>query len=146
MSAEESPPGSPSRPARKQLSRAIVNFWLDLVLFLTVTFIVWTSVMLQVVFPAPTAADGWTLWGMTYNQWRDIQFTALCVGALCAIEHLVLHWNWVCSIIATKVLRTKNRPDEASQAIYGVGTFILLVAFILGSLALAIFSVRRPPY
>lgn len=123
---------------------AMINFCLDSVLFLSLVFVVWVTAMMQLVFPAPTIADGWRLWGWSFNQWRDAQFGAICVCAALAIEHLVLHWNWVCGIIATKILRSKNRPDEASQAVYGVGTFIFLLLVMLAGVIAATVCVQPP--
>ena len=88
----------------------------------------WLSATLQIVFPAPTAADGWTLWGLSYDQWRDVQFVMLCLLALDVVLHVMMHWNWVCSVIAMQILRTRNRPDEGMQTIYGVATLIVSVS------------------
>jgi len=127
-----------------KLSRTMLNLWLDVALFVVMVFVLWVSLMMQVVFPPPTAAAGWRLWGWSLNDWRDAQFYGLCLAILLVLEHLVLHWNWVCSVIASKVLRIKNRPDESSQAIYGVGAFIMILAIVMGSILAAMFSVQRP--
>jgi hypothetical protein len=127
-----------------RMSLALLNFWVDAGLFVLIIFVMWTSVLLHVIFPPGTAAAGWKLWGLNYDQWRNVQFGALCAFALLAIEHLVLHWNWVISIIATKVLRTKNRPDEGLQVVIGVGTFITVLLTMMVSLLTALFSVQKP--
>jgi len=132
------------QPMRRKFSMALLNFWLDLALLLTLLFVGWVSAMMRVVFPAPTSADGWKLWGLTFNRWSDIQFFGLCAFGLLAIEHLVLHWNWVCSLIATKILRTKSRPDEANQAVFGVGSFITVLMVMLAGLIAAMLNVHRP--
>lgn len=132
------------KPVRKSKSRVMLNFWLDATLLVTVLFIGWISAVLHIVFPAPTVADGWTLWGRTFNQWRDIQSTALCLCGLLALEHIVLHWTWICSTIATRIFRVKQRPDEGAQAIYGVGTFIVTMILVVGSVAVAMLSVQQP--
>ncbi len=113
LSTEE--PAVKPKPARPKMSMAIVNFWLDAAMFVAIVFLMWVSLMLQVVFPAPTEAAGWQLWGLTYDQWRNAQFGALCVCALLAVEHVVLHWNWVCTMLATRVLRLKKRPTKACR-------------------------------
>lgn len=125
-------------------SRTLLNFWIDAALLLAVVSMIWISVMLQLVFPPPTIADGWQLWGRSYDEWRDLQFFALCVSALLALEHLVLHWNWVCTVLATRVLRLRQRPDEGVQAIYGVATFIGILFFIFGSIVAARLSIQKP--
>lgn len=121
----------------------LVNFWLDATLFLAVLVLVWVSVMLQVVFPPPTQADGWTLWGLDYDQWHIVQFTALCVAGALAIEHVALHWNWVCAVLATRILR-RERLDQGLQTVYGVGTFIVLLLLAKVLIIVAILSVRSP--
>lgn len=133
-----------SKPARK-VSKALINFWLDVALLTAVVFLIWVSAMMQFVFPTPTRAAGWKLWGLTFDQWRDTQFGALCLCGLLGLEHLVLHWTWVCSVIATKVLRVRSRPDEGIQALYGVGIFIGVVMAMLTSILAAILTVKRPP-
>lgn len=138
-------PAEDAGPRPRKVSRTLLNFWLDVALFLVVTFVLWVSAMMQVVFPAPTAAEGWTLWGLSFNQWRNAQFFSLCLCALLALEHIVLHWNWVCSVIATQVLRVKKRPDEGNQALYGIATFIGIMVLALGSILVAMFTVQRPP-
>jgi hypothetical protein len=130
---------SPSKP-----SMAVINFWLDAALFVDLIFIMWTAALMQFVFPAPTEAAGWTLWGLSYNDWHNLQFGAVCVFALLAVEHIVLHWTWVCSVIATQILRRKARPDEGAQAVYGVGTFIVILIVVMGSLLAAMASVSQP--
>lgn len=133
-------------PRRKTKSRVILNFWLDAALLAMVVVIGWVSAVLHIVFPSPTMADGWILWGMTFDQWRDIQSTALCLCALLALEHVVLHWNWVCCILATRIFRVKSRPDEGAQALYGVGTFIGLMAIVFSSVVIAMVCVKRPGF
>jgi len=121
----------------------LINFWLDALLFVAVASVVWISLVLWFVFPAPTKAAGWSLWGFTYDQWAAAQFVALCIAAALTLEHVVLHWNWVCTVLATRVLRRK-RPDEANQAVYGVGMFIVILVLVKASLIAAMLSVREP--
>lgn len=146
-SLEESVPvvseGQASQPKTQKVSKSIINFVLDAVLLVAAVFLLWVSVVMRMVFPAPTTADGWELWGLSYDRWHDVQFSTLCVVALLVLEHLVLHWNWICGIIATKVLRVRKRPDEANQAVYGVATFITLLVTLLAGLIAATLAVKR---
>ncbi len=133
-----------SKPSKSKPSVAVLNFWLDAGLFVSLVFVMWVSAILQMIFPAPTAAAGWQLWGLTYDQWRNMQFAGLCVFALLTVEHLVLHWNWICTMLTTRILRLKNRPDEGVQAVYGIGTFIMLLVLTMGSILIAMFAVQSP--
>jgi hypothetical protein len=129
---------------RRRLSISVINFWLDTSLLLMLCTLGWLSAMLQIVFPAPTAADGWILWGLSYDQWRDVQFVTLCLLALGVVLHVMMHWNWVCSVIAMQILRTRSRPDEGMQTIYGVATLIVLFHLIAAGVIAALVCIHQP--
>jgi hypothetical protein len=135
---------APSR-GRRRISVSVINFWIDASLLAVLSVLGWLSATLQVVFPAPTVAAGWSLWGLTYDQWHDVQFGCLCLLALGVLLHVMMHWNWVCSVVATQILRTRRRPDEGMQTIYGVATLIVLLHVVAAGVIAAMLSVRRPP-
>ena len=135
---------APSK-GRRRISVSVVNFWIDAFLLIGLSLVGWISATLQVVFPAPTTADNWTLWGLTYDQWRDVQFGSLCLFALGILVHVMMHWNWICSVIATQIVHARQRPDEGMQTIYGVITLIVLLHLIAAGVIAAMLSVRRPP-
>ena len=123
---------------------SLINFWLDVALLIAVVVVGWMTAVLQVVFPNPTTADGWTLWGHGFDDWHDLQFYSLCAFALLVLVHVMLHWNWVCNIVAVQVLRLKTRPDEGMQTIYGVGLMIVLLNVIVGGVIAAMLTVKQP--
>jgi len=136
---------APQSRKPRRLSVSVINFWIDALILVLLTAVGWISAMLQVTFPAPTAAGGWTLWGLNYDQWRDLQFGALCLFAFGILVHVMMHWNWVCSLIATQILQVRQRPDEGMQTIYGVATLIFLLHLIAAGVVVAMICVRRPP-
>jgi hypothetical protein len=136
---------TPKQPEPRKISRTLINFWLAAALFIAIVLLIWVSAMLEAAFPAPTSAQGWKLWGLTYDQWRETQFVARCVCSLLALEHVVLHWNCVCVVIGTQVLRLGRRPAEGNQSNYGVAMFIGIVAILLTSILSAILTVQPPP-
>lgn len=136
---------SPAAHGRRRISASVVNFWVDLCLLVALSVLGWVSATLQVAFPAPTAADGWKLWGLTYDQWRDVQFGTLSVFAGGILLHLMLHWKWICSVITAQILRTKTRPDDGMQTIYGVATLIVVLHVIAAGVLVAMLCVQRPP-
>ena len=139
-------PNEPSKSkAKRRVSMSVVNFWVDATILTTLLLLIWESATLQFIFPAPTFAGGWTLFGLTYDQCRDIQFATLCTFAFGILIHVMLHWNWVCSVIASQILRKGERPDEGMQTIYGVATLIVLLHVIGAGLIVALFFVHRPP-
>ena len=137
-------PGESTRQPRRKLSMALVNFWLDASLLVTVTFVGCIAAMMQVVFPAPTMAAGWSLWGLTYNQWHDLQFGSICFCGLVILLHVMLHWNWVCNVVGAQILRIKGRPDDGKQTIYGVATLIAVLSLILAAIVAAMLTVHEP--
>lgn len=127
------------------ISRTMLNFVIDAMLLCAAIAMSWVTVMLMVVFPVPTRTEGWKLWGLDYNQWRQVQFGFFILAALLALEHLVLHWKWVCGVIVTKILKLKQRPDEGIQAVYGVGAFIGTLMAMGAAIVVAKLMVNVPP-
>jgi hypothetical protein len=122
------------------MSRTVVNFLLDTVLLTIVVALLFTSAVLRFVFPAPTIARGWRLWGHGYDAWANFQFILLTVVALTVLLHVMLHWSWVCGVIVTKLLRNgerKQKPDEGVQTLWGVGMLIAVVTILGFFVALA---------
>ena len=134
-----------NRRGGRRVSVSVINFWIDLSLLALLLVLGWVSAVLQFVFPAPTAAAGWSLWGVGYDRWHDVQFAVLCLFAAGIVLHVMMHWNWVCSVIATQIVRSRQRPDEGMQTIYGVATLIVLLHLIGAGLIAAMFCVHQPP-
>ncbi len=139
----EAEPATPHKQPRRSWPMVVINFWLDATLFVAVLVVVWVSVMLRIVFPPPTQAGGWTVWGLDYDQWSLVQFVALCLAAGLAVEHLALHWNWVCSVLTTKILRRPKLP-QSLQTVYGVATFVTLLVLAQVLIVAALLSARSP--
>jgi len=140
------PEGEPKKPqGKRRLSMSVINFWLDAAILVALLLIGWESAILQFLFPAPTMAAGWTLFGLTYDQCRDIQFATLCVFGFGILVHVMLHWNWVCSVVTAQILHSKERLDDGKQTIYGVITLLALLHLIGIGLIVAMFFLHRPP-
>ena len=137
---------SPTKSAARKLTRTDVNFWLDfllLVLFLAVCAL---SVILEFVFPVGPQADGWLLWGRSYGEWSRIRFLFLAIMAAAVILHVMLHWSWVCGVVASRLGSKKSggvSQDDPTRTLWGVGLLIVvcnLVGLIVAAAALTIQS------
>ena len=95
------------------MTKSVLNFWLDVLLFALFVTWFWATLVMRFVFPPATVAAGWTIWGATYDQWSDFQFGAVCLFALAVLIHVMLHWSWVCGIITQKMMRRKSGKKEA---------------------------------
>ena len=119
-----------------RLSRTLLNFWLDVALAIVFVVLFIISVIVQFVFPPGVAARGASLWGLTYGQWCSLQFGFLALLALGILVHVMLHWIWVCSVIAKRVFRKNRLPDDGIRTIYGVGVLITLL--LIGAAAVGV--------
>jgi hypothetical protein len=130
------------------MSRTAINFIVDVVLLLITLATIFVTTVLRFVFPAPSTAKGWTLWGSDYDSWANLQFILMSLVAGAVLVHLMLHWSWVCGVIITKLLRRPARQaklDDGVQTLWGVGTLIVVLNVLAALVGLAYLSVQAPP-
>jgi hypothetical protein len=120
------------------------------VLLVIFCLLMWTAVITQFVFPPASRAEGWTLWGWSYDQWHTFQFGVVAAMAAAVLLHVMLHWSWVCNVAAGGLDalrgRKKRKVDEGMQTIYGVGTLIVLLNIIGIAVAAALLTIQSPPF
>lgn len=127
------------------MSRTTINFLLDTVLLLAFLTLVWCSLILRFVFPPGPAALGWTLWGGTFDHWSALQFGLVATLTLGFLVHVMLHWNWVCGVVASRFSRDKKgKIDDGIRTLYGVGLMIVLFTVIGVGVAAATLMIRSP--
>jgi len=134
------------RPSESNMSRTTLNFLLDALLLAMFMTLATTAVVVRFVFPPGTQADGWMLWGYGYDDWVGIWFNVLAVLALLVLVHVMLHWSWVCGVVAQRVSKRRRkslRIDEANQTVYGVGLLIVLFTLTGVVVAAASLSIRE---
>lgn len=127
------------------MSRTAVNFLLDTFLLLTFVPLVWVAAMLRFVFPPGPEADGWRLWGLGYAAWAEVQFwiTAVMLGGV--VLHVMLHWTWVCGVVASRYGRAKKgKVDDGIRTLYGVGLLIAILHVLGIALTAAALMVEDP--
>src|SRR4051794_41049597 len=141
----------PSEPSARSggpwVSKTIVNFAVDTSLFVLVALLLFTTAVLRFVFPAPSASAGWTLWGRSYDAWSNFQFSLVAVIGLAVLLHIMLHWTWVCGVVATKLLRrtaAHQKLDDGQRTLWGVGMLIVIVNILGLLVGLAYLSIRAP--
>lgn len=128
------------------MSRAWINFWLDSLLLCLFCALMAVSTIVRFVFPPIAESRSWRLWGGNLHDWSDLQFGLIAALALAILVHVMLHWNWVCGLLAAKLsCNRKGRVDEALQTIYGVGLLIVLLTLIGGVIAAAQLTIERLP-
>ena len=133
--------------AKSKLNKTIVNFWLDAFLLMLFTVVLLVTAIVRFVFPAGTAADGWTLAGWSYDQWVDVQTVAISLLALGVLVHVMLHWTWVCGVIASRLSRKRDKKakiEDGTRTLWGVGLLIILVHVIGIGIAVAVLTIQGP--
>ena len=121
-----------------------INLLLDAALLVTFTALCFAAVVVRFVFPPGPAAAGWTLWGLDYDAWGGIQFALLAILAGGILVHVMLHWSWVCNVVASRLAGRGARVDDGLQTIYGVGLLIGLLLAVGAALAVATLTVKGP--
>jgi hypothetical protein len=133
---------------RERVSRTTVNLIVDAVLMVLVVLLLFTAAVLRFVFPAPSAAAGWTLWGQSYDTWAAMQFVLTSIIGLSIMLHVMLHWSWVCGVVLSKILRRRGRLarlDEGQQTLWGVGLLIAVVNLLGLLVGVAYLTIQPPP-
>ena len=101
------------------------------------------------VFPAGIRAEGWLLWGFSYGAWCRFQFLILAMMAGAVVLHVMLHWSWVCGVIASRLgnkkAGTATAKDDPSRTLWGVGLLILIFNLIGVVVATAALTIHAPP-
>jgi hypothetical protein len=98
----------------------------------------------QFVFPPGTGARGWALWGTDFNQWSSLQYGLICGFGFASTIHIMLHWSWVCGVIARKLLHQRELPDDGIRTVYGVGLLIVLLLSGATVVGIAMMSIKMP--
>lgn len=123
-------------PRKLNWSKARINFWLDLLLALVFVAMTTVSAVLRLVFPLPTTAAGWSLWGYDFNDLSRFHFWLLCVFGAGVVLHVMLHWSWVCGLLTRGNPTSTLRTDNGTQTLLGV----LVLVVILHAIGLTVLA------
>lgn len=122
---------------------ALINFWLDVLLAVLFLVQAWMFAVLHVVFPRGAGAD-WKVWGATPLDWSESLFTTFCIFAIGVVMHVMLHWDWVCGIVATKIFGRKTCKDDGSHTLLGVGVLVALIHVLAAGILAAKVGLAGP--
>ncbi len=145
----------PSRRAGSAVStksgastRTMINFWLDTTMLIVFVLMLWSATIVRFVFPPAVTAKHWTLWSWTVDQWIGFHYATLCLFTFLVVLHLMLHWSWVCGVLAARFLRRsegkKRSVDDGTRTLWGVGLLIVLLNIMGLAIALAVLTIHGP--
>lgn len=94
-----------------------INFWVDCVMFLSMSSMAVTGVIQRWVLPPSHGGrrglGAETLLGYTRHQWGDLHFwLAVLLVAMLTI-HIILHWNWI--VCRLRALFGKSRAETCEK-------------------------------
>lgn len=137
-------PAKTYQPKPLAWTRNDTNFWLDLVLLINFLVVLSLTGIVQFVFSVTRVADGCSLWGYEHDAWQWAQAVSIGVFAVLVIVHLILHWAWVCGVIAVRFSRhlgRRIRIVEPMLTLYGVAFLAACLFLILAVMGLAEFQI-----
>lgn len=99
-----------------------MNAIIDYAAFAIFVFLTTTGVLMRYLLP-PGSGHQSSIWGLDRHEWGSIHFwMSLALFGILSL-HIVLHWNWIMS-----VLRGKPRQGSRSKFLLGAGSLIAVVA------------------
>lgn len=132
----------------RKLTRTDFNFYLDTALLVLFVALCACSVIVEFVFPPGPQAGGWSLWGRSYVEWSRFRFSLLATIAAGVLLHVMLHWSWVCGVVASRLGRKKSGTaaahDDPARTLWGVGLLILVVNIVGALVAIASLMIESP--
>ncbi len=105
------------------MKKVTVNFWIDLISFITFLGLTVTGVVIRYVLPPGTGGRGKALSGgrgtgdikellnMTRHEWGDIHFYIAIVFFILILLHIILHWQWIKNYFSRNFLK-RRKTDE----------------------------------
>lgn len=114
----------------------IINFWLDIALAGLFMVQACQFAILHFAFPRGAGSDR-QIWGATPLDWSEALFITFCLFSLGVVLHVMFHWEWICGVVATRLLRIKATKDDGTHTIIGVLVLIFLIHVVLVSVLVA---------
>ena len=111
------------------MNRTIANIIIDIVAAFLFLGMILTGYLLR--FPLPPGSNKTlSLWGFTRHQWGDIHFWISLGLLVVLVIHLVLHWNWIVTVIGKRCHLVKTaHPSLVRSGI--LTSFIVILAITL---------------
>lgn len=93
------------------MKRSLINLTVDLLAAVSLLLMVVTGYILRFPLP-PTTNRKFELWGMSRHEWGTIHAWAGSGLMAVLLIHLILHWDWIFSMIRRRFTNTKAQPMQ----------------------------------
>lgn len=132
-----------SRSAIWSRYSTLINLWLDVLLAILFVIQGWILAVLQMVFPRGAGPD-WRVWGLSPLDWSEALFVVYWIFSIAVVLHVMLHWEWVCGVVTTRLLGRKAGRDDGSHTLIGVGTLLILIHLVMVGILVARMGLVAP--
>jgi hypothetical protein len=106
------------------MNRTIANITIDIIAALLFLGMIATGYLLH--FPLPPGSNKTlSLWGYTRHQWGEAHFWISLGLLLVLLVHLVLHWNWIVTVIGKRCHLVKSAHPSLVRS--GILTAIIVI-------------------
>lgn len=109
-------------------NRIFTNFWLDVLSLIVMIGLAATGGLIHFALPAGTG-HFYTLFGWNRHDIGQLHFYLAVAAMVLLALHVLLHWNWVCCVIAKR--RGNETPSRKTQTMWGV-SLLLGATLLLG--------------
>lgn len=108
------------------MKKNIMNFWMDILIFVNFFGLIFTGVLL---FRFPYEASERTILGITRYDWGDMHWMLSFIFIILICAHLVLHWNWA-KVSFNKYLKMKPKTIVIVVTVVTILISILVPAYL----------------
>ncbi len=131
------------------MKRKNLNFAIDAVSLLVMLAMVVTGIVIHYLLPAGSGGRGGTgkltLWGGGRHEWGEVHFWLAIATVVLIVVHLVLHWAWICAVVAGWFRKGRGGAVERNyRHLYGFVSVVAAMVLVGGLVALGAFSVEEP--
>ena len=126
------------------MNRTIANIIIDIIALILLLGMIATGYLLRYPLP-PGSNKSLSLWGFTRHQWGDVHFWISLGLLLILVIHLVLHWNWIVTVIGKRChfIKTEH-PSLIRTGILSGGIVILMLALFAWAAQTSVIEIARP--
>ncbi|MGR8997742.1 MAG: DUF4405 domain-containing protein [Gammaproteobacteria bacterium] len=126
------------------MNRTIANIIIDIIAAFLFLGMIATGYLLH--FPLPPGSNKTlSLWGYTRHQWGEVHFW-ISLGLLAVLlVHLVLHWNWIVTVIGKRCHLVKTaHPSLVRSGILTAGVVIIMITLFAWAAQNSVKETARP--
>jgi hypothetical protein len=126
------------------MNRTIANIIIDIIAAFLFLGMIATGYILR--FPLPPGSNKTlSLWGFTRHQWGDVHFWISLGLLMVLVIHLVLHWNWIVTVIGKRCHLVKTaHPSLVRSGILSSGIVILAITLFAWTAQNSVKEIARP--